>query len=58
MTSSAWLKYAKDLKDKVEHHLNDEEHTIFQLAGKVLNDNDKQTLANAYTQYIESCRTA
>lgn len=33
--SSAWLKIAKDLKDKVEHHLEDEEHAFFQMAGKV-----------------------
>lgn len=58
MASSAWLRYAKDLKEKVEHHLEDEEHTIFQLAGKVLNENDKQNLANDYTKYIASCRTS
>ena len=54
--SSAWLKYAKNLKDKVEHHLNDEEHTIFQLAGKVLTDNQKSNLASKYTNFIEASR--
>lgn len=58
MASSAWLKYAKNLKEKVEHHLEDEEHTIFQLAGKVLNENEKQNLADDYNAYIASCRTS
>ena len=46
--SSAWLKIAKNLRKKVEHHLEDEEHTFFQLAGKVFSDNQKQTLAKEY----------
>ncbi|NNC70856.1 MAG: hemerythrin domain-containing protein [Flavobacteriaceae bacterium] len=54
--SPAWLKYAKDLKEKVEHHLEDEEHTIFQLAGKVLTDVEKTNLAADYEKYINSQR--
>lgn len=50
--SSAWLKTAKDLKHKVEHHLEDEEHTFFQLAGKVFNENQKTQLAQPYTDYM------
>ncbi len=56
MDSSAWLKYAKKLKEKVEHHLEDEEHTFFQLAGKVLNDKEKINLGAEYNQYIETSR--
>lgn len=56
MESSAWLKYAKNLKDKVEHHLEDEEHAIFQLAGKVLSENQKKSLADDYLNYINSQR--
>lgn len=55
--SSAWLKYAKDLKHKVEHHLKDEEHTFFQLAGKVLTETQKTGLATKYVTYIEECRS-
>lgn len=51
--SSAWLKYAKDLKHKVEHHLEDEEHTFFQLAGKVFSETKKKSLANEYTHYMK-----
>lgn len=57
VSSSAWLHYAKDLKDKVEHHLEDEERTIFQLAGKVLSENEKKNIAKEYSNYIDSCRT-
>lgn len=56
MDSSAWLKYAKNLKEKVEHHLEDEEHTFFQLAGKVLADKEKTNLGVEYNQYIETSR--
>tara|TARA_R110002050_G_scaffold280620_4_gene427614 strand:- start:1212 stop:1646 length:435 start_codon:yes stop_codon:yes gene_type:complete len=52
--SSAWLKIAKNLKEKVEHHLEDEEHTFFQLAGKVFSENQKEALAKDYINYMES----
>lgn len=54
--SSGWLKVAKKLKEEVEHHLDDEEHTIFQMAGKVLTDKDKTALSKDYQDYIESQR--
>ncbi|MBU2929482.1 hemerythrin domain-containing protein [Winogradskyella psychrotolerans] len=56
MDSSAWLKVAKDLKHKVEHHLEDEEHSFFQLSGKVFNDKEKETLATKYTAYMKAHR--
>ena len=51
--SSAWLKYAKDLKHKVEHHLEDEEHKFFQLAGKVFSETDKKNFAKDYNDYMD-----
>ncbi|MCF1192080.1 hemerythrin domain-containing protein [Mangrovimonas sp. AS39] len=54
--SSAWLKIAKDLKHKVEHHLEDEEHKFFQLSGKVLSENQKTALAKEYMDYMEENR--
>ncbi|WP_047547603.1 hemerythrin domain-containing protein [Psychroserpens sp. Hel_I_66] len=54
--SSAWLKTAKDLKHKVEHHLEDEEHKFFQLSGKVLSEKQKLDLAAAYSKYMSSHR--
>ena len=52
MDSPGWLVYAKQLKHKVEHHLDEEEHTIFQLAGKVLSEDAKSSLENDYRQYM------
>lgn len=46
--SSGWLVTAKQLKEKVEHHLDEEEQQVFQLAGKVLSDEQKQSLAADY----------
>ena len=56
MDSSAWLKIAKDLKHKVEHHLEDEEHTFFQLSGKILSDKQKEELATKYNTYMNDNR--
>lgn len=56
MDSSAWLKIAKNLKDKVEHHLDDEEHAFFQLSGKVLSENQKKDLADKYNTYMQDHR--
>lgn len=56
MESSAWLKVAKNLKEKVEHHLEDEEHTFFQLSGKVLNEKEKKELAEKYNSYMKEHR--
>jgi len=55
-SSSSWLKIAKELKEKVVHHLEEEEHAIFQLAGKVLSENQKKTLAKDYSDYMEENR--
>ena len=54
--SSAWLKIAKDLKHKVEHHLEDEEQKFFQLSGKVLSEGQKTDLADHYNKYMTKHR--
>ena len=50
MSSPAWLHYLKSLQDKVEHHLADEEQEFFQVAGKVLNERQKEKLADGYRE--------
>ena len=55
-SSSAWLKIAKQLKERVEHHLDEEEHEVFQMAGKVLTSSQKESLAKDYNSYIEDER--
>lgn len=47
-SSPAWLASAKELHHKVFHHLKDEEQGIFQLAGKVLSEAEKLSLARDY----------
>ena len=55
-SSPGWLTLAKSLQEKVEHHLEDEEHTIFQLSGKVLPESEKKYLADDYLEYMEEKR--
>lgn len=55
-SSTGWLTIAKKLVDEVEHHLEEEEHRIFQMAGKVLKDNQKSNLAIEYKKSMSSFR--
>jgi hypothetical protein len=48
MSSPAWLATAKKLSDKVHHHLKEEEQKFFQMAGKLLDDKQKVSLAGQY----------
>lgn len=56
MDSPAWLTYAKQLCEKVEHHLKDEEHSFFQLAGKVFTESQKTELAKEYQKEMKKNR--
>jgi len=56
MDSPAWLVYAKQLCEKVEHHLEDEEHSFFQLAGKVFTEKQKVDIAKEYQKQMEENR--
>lgn len=53
--SATWLPLAKKLAHKVEHHLEEEEHRFFQMAGKLLTEKQKTSLAASYrTDYDEA----
>lgn len=54
--SPQWLPIAKKLQHKVHHHLEDEEKTFFQIAGKVLEEKQKSNLGEEYIQAIDSRR--
>ena len=56
MDASNWLKIAKDLEHQLIHHLDEEEQEVFQLAGKVLTDNQKTSLASDYNKEIKERR--
>ena len=47
-SSPAWLATAKELHHKSYHHRKDEEQGVFQLAGKVLTEAEKISLAKDY----------
>lgn len=49
-SSSSWLVQAKKLAEKVHHHLDEEEHSFFQMAGKVLEAQQKLLLAGDYLE--------
>ncbi len=49
-SSPGWLTIAKTLAEQVTHHLDEEEREVFQLSGKVLTDNQKTSMAKAYSQ--------
>ncbi|QVK34583.1 hemerythrin domain-containing protein [Pseudomonas syringae] len=53
MSSPAWLATAKKLSEKVHHHLKEEEQKFFQMAGKLLDENQKQSLAGKYVKEYE-----
>lgn len=48
-SSPAWLKLATHMVERLLHHLGEEEHEIFQVAGKVLPEKSKTSLAHDYT---------
>lgn len=50
MSSPAWLATAKKLAEKVHHHLKEEEQKFFQMAGKLLDDKQKEALAGQYVK--------
>ncbi len=56
-SSAAWLVTAKELHHKIFHHLKDEEQGVFQLAGKVLSEAEKLSLAKGYEGEFVSQRT-
>ena len=49
-SSPTWLVYAKQLSDLVVHHLQEEEHRFFQMAGKLLSAEEKVQLVKGYNQ--------
>lgn len=51
-SSPAWLSSARKLEDLVTHHLDEEEREIFQVAGRVLDDDEKAQLARGYDRMM------
>lgn len=49
-SSSGWLATATRLHERVHHHLDEEEHEVFQMAGKVLSESEETSLAEDFRQ--------
>lgn len=56
--SPGWLRRFKSLKECVEHHLEEEEHEVFQLAGKALRVAEKKSLARTHEDQREELARA
>lgn len=54
MSSPGWLVAAKELAHRLTHHLDEEEHEVFQMAGKVLSDSQKTSLATDYREEMQA----
>ena len=52
-SSPHWVAVAKKLHERVHHHLDEEEQEVFQLAGKALNETQKNTLGQNYRKAME-----
>ena len=51
-----WLVRFKELQHRVLHHLEEEEREVFQMAGKVLDEGQKSSLADVYRNGMEERR--
>ena len=51
-SSPAWLNSAKKLQHLVTHHLDEEEQEVFQVAGRVLAEQQKTSLARDYDRMM------
>jgi hypothetical protein len=54
MSTPQWLTNFKQLAEKIEHHLAEEEQEFFQQAGKALSDEEKTQLAKEYQQEMDA----
>lgn len=55
-SASQWLVTCRELEHQLLHHLEEEEHEVFQLAGKVLSENQKSELADSYQEDMRAAR--
>lgn len=56
MSGSAWLQIARTLGERLTHHLDEEEVEIYPVAGRVMSDADKTSLAVEYADDMERRR--
>jgi hypothetical protein len=54
MSSPGWFASFKQLAEKIEHHLAEEEREFFQQAGKTLSESEKRDLAEDYLAEMQA----
>ena len=52
-SGGAWMARAKKLSLKVHHHLREEERKFFKVAGRILGEREKASLAKLYVKDYE-----
>lgn len=57
MSGSQWVQTARDLQERLLHHLEEEELQVFPVAGRALADEDKLALAVQYDDDMERRRS-
>jgi hypothetical protein len=55
-SGASWLESAKELQRKVRHHLKEEESKFFKVAGRILGDAHKRSLAGHYQNNLIDMR--
>ncbi len=56
MSGSQWLQTARDLCERLTHHLDEEETEVYPIAGRVLPEDAKTSLAVEYVDDMERRR--
>ena len=56
MSAPQWIQTAKELEERLLHHLEEEEKEVFPVAGKALGDDEKASLASDYDADMERRR--
>lgn len=57
MSSPGWKMNAEKLAHLLVHHLDEEEHEVFQLAGKALKEKQKENLVEKYEETMKEERS-
>ena len=58
MSGPQWIQTARELADRLLHHLEEEEKEVFPVAGKALSDADKTSLAEEYRSDMDRRKQA
>lgn len=56
MSAPQWLLTAKELRERLVHHLDEEEKEVFPVAGKVLEESEKDELGVEYADDMKRRR--